>query len=204
MTTRTTPFCTPAAAALALALLVLPGCTSGGGSDNTVANQAQQVSGRDYISGDGRIEAITAEQRGKPVELMGKTLDGTAWSSADHRGDVVVLNVWGSWCPPCVAEMPELQKAWSAMQADKLPVTFMGINLEDSPATAQAFLKRANATYPSLADDGGASLIALQEKASSPPTTLVLDKQGRIAARIAGEATASTLRGLVDDVLAEG
>lgn len=187
----------------AVAALLLAGCSGQGEGGNTVADQAREVADRAYISGDGRVETLTLDQRGAPVYLTGTTVDGKPWSAAEHRNKVVVLNVWGSWCPPCVSEMPELEKAWQGMQKDKLPVEFMGVDINESPDTAQAFLTRTGTTYPSLRDDGGAALIALQGKASSPPTTLVLDKQGRIAARVAGQTTGSTVRGLVDDVLAE-
>ena len=183
-------------------LVVLGGCTGQG--DNTVAGQAQEVADRAYVSGDGRIEKLAADERGEPVDLTGTTLDGTTWSSADHRGKIVVLNVWGSWCPPCVAEMPELQKAHETLEKSNKPVEFMGVDINESPETAAAFMKRVGTTYPSLRDDGGAALIALQDKASTPPATLLLDKQGRIAARVTGETTAATVTGLVDDVLAEG
>ena len=192
------------AALTAAGLLAVGGCGGAGGEENTVAGQAKEVADRAYVSGDGRIEKLAPDQRGEPVTLTGTTLDGSPWSSADHRDRIVVLNVWGSWCPPCVAEMPELEKAWESMRAAKKPVEFMGVDINESPATASAFMKKVGSRYPSLRDDGGAALIALQEKASTPPTTLVLDRQGRIAARVAGQTTASTLTGLVDDVLAEG
>lgn len=197
----------PLALLAAAALLASSGCTTGGtttGGGNTVADQAQEVAGRDYISGDGRIETLGPEQRGEPVDLSGQTIDGESWNSADLRGDVVVLNVWGSWCPPCVEEMPDLQAAWQQLEERDEPVHFMGVNVNEAPATASAFLDRFEVTYPSLRDDGGVALIALQERASVPPTTLVLDAQGRIAARVAGQVTESTLVGLVDDVLAQG
>jgi len=198
----------PAARALtalsAAGLVLLAGCSSGGSGDNTVSGQAKEVADRAYVSGDGRIEKLAADQRGEPVDLTGTTLDGKPWSSADHRGKVVVLNVWGSWCPPCVAEMPELQKAHTTLQSSKKPVEFMGVDVNESAETAAAFMRRVGTTYPSLKDDGGAALTALQDKASTPPATLVLDKNGRIAARITGQTTSPTVTGLVDDVLAEG
>lgn len=190
------------AAAACGAALSLGACSGGAAGDNTIAGQAQGAGDRQYISGDGRIETLTPDKRGEPITLSGTTVTGTPWSTSDHAGKVVVINVWGSWCPPCAAEMPELEKAWKGVQSAKKPVQFIGVDLHESAATGQAFLRREGVTYPSLADDGGASLIALQEKASTPPTTLVLDKQGRIAARIAGQTTASTLRGIIDDVLA--
>ncbi|MDO5627683.1 MAG: TlpA disulfide reductase family protein [Mobilicoccus sp.] len=189
-----------AVAALATTL-VLAACTAGGGG-NTVGDQARQVPDRSYISGDGRVETLGVEQRGEPVELTGTTLDGQQWSSVDQRGDLVVVNVWGSWCPPCVEEMPELESAYETLTERDVPVHFMGVNVNESAVNARAFIERVGTSYPSLEDDGGTSLIALQEKASTPPTTLVLDREGRIAARVAGQVDASTLVGLVDDVAA--
>jgi thiol-disulfide isomerase/thioredoxin len=124
---------------------------------------------------------------------------------AAARGKVVVLNVWGSWCAPCVAETPDLQKAWAAYSASGKPVQFMGINYRDpSPQTALAFLRANKVTYPSLADDGGRTILALRGKAANTPTTLVLDTRGRLAARVAGQVSRATLDGLVTDVLGEG
>ena len=192
------------AALTAAGLLAVGGCGGAGGEENTVAGQAKEVADRAYVSGDGRIEKLAPDQRGEPVTLTGTTLDGSPWSSADHRDRIVVLNVWGSWCPPCVAEMPELQKAHTSLQKADKPVEFMGVDVNESPETAAAFLRRVGTTYPSLRDDGGAALTALQDKASTPPATLFLDRQGRIAARITGQTTAATVTGLVDDLLAEG
>ena len=130
-------------------------------------------------------------------------VDGGSWDSASARGEVVVVNVWGSWCAPCVAEAPDLQKVWADLQADKVPVTFMGIDFREDPARGAAFAKKSGITYPSLTDESGVLILALQGKAPTVPTTLVLDTDGRIAARVNGPVGASTLRGLVDDVVAE-
>jgi peroxiredoxin len=80
----------------------------------------------------------------------------------------------------------------------------MGLNTRDNPSSGASTAKRWGITFPSLNDESGLLILALQGKVSAPPTTLVLDRQGRIAARVNGEVTASTLTGLVEDVLAEG
>ena len=186
--------------ALAVGLVALSACSADNGS---IADEARSGNRQGYVSGDGSIETIAAAKRGRPVELSGETLDGDAWSAADARGKVVVLNVWATWCPPCEAEAPELKKAAEAVAADGKPVVFMGINTRDNAASGRATIKRQGIPYPSLDDREGLMVLALQGKAPTPPTTLVLDRQGRIASRVVGEVTAPTLTGLVDDALAE-
>ncbi len=185
-----------AAAAL---LLGATACTQ---DPNSVAAQAKAGDQKGYVSGDGAVETIPVDKRGAPVDLEGTLLDGSSWDAASTRGKVLVLNVWGSWCAPCVAEAPALQKTWAGLQADKAPVEFMGIDFREDPARGAAFAKKAGVTYPSLSDESGVAILALQGKAPTVPTTLVLDTEGRIAARVNGPATAATLRGLVDDVVA--
>jgi peroxiredoxin len=199
MTVRPTARWAVGIAAAAL-LLGASGCTS---DPNSIAAQAKAGDQKGYVSGDGAVETIPAAKRGAPVELKGELLDGTAWDAASARGKVLVLNVWGSWCAPCVAEAPDLQKTWAGLQTDKVPVQFMGIDFREDPARGAAFAKKAGITYPSLSDESGVAILALQGKAPTVPTTLVLDTEGRIAARVNGPVTASTLRGLVDDVVAQ-
>jgi len=136
--------------------------------------------------------------------LSGTTFEGTPWTVANARNHVVVLNVWGQWCGPCVAEMPHLQQVWLQLSAAGKPVQFMGIDSRDGVETAKAFLRANKITYPSLRDDGGRTLLALRGKANTTPTTLILDRQGRLAARVSGPVSAATLSGLVSDVLSEG
>jgi len=175
-------------------------CSSDPGS---IAAQARSGDGKGFVSGDGGIERLALDQRSTPLTLNGLTLAGGSWKVADAKGKVLVLNVWGSWCGPCVAESPHLQQVWSEVSASGKPVQFMGINYRDSVQTAGAFLRANKVTYPSLQDDGGRTLLALRGKANATPTTLVLDRRGRIAARVSGPVTAITLTGLVDDVLGE-
>jgi thiol-disulfide isomerase/thioredoxin len=191
-----------AACALGLAAMV-SGCSK---DANTVAEQAMAGDGKGYVAGDGTVQQLAVADRGAAVTLAGTTVDGKSWSSAaDAAGKVVVVNVWGSWCAPCVDETPHLQQVWQSYSTAGKPVAFVGIDIKESAATAAAFLKANAVTYPSLSDSGsgGQPMLALQGKAAATPSTLVLDRQGRIAARILGATTASTLTGLVDDVLAE-
>jgi len=191
-----------AACALGLSLLTAA-CND---DANSVASQAMAGDGKGYVAGDGTVEQLAVADRGAAVSLGGTTVDGNSWSTAaDAPGKVVVVNVWGSWCAPCVDETPHLQQVWQSYSTAGKPVAFVGIDIKESAATAAAFLKANSVTYPSLSDSGsgGQPMLALQGKAAATPSTLVLDRQGRIAARVLGATTVSTLTGLVDDVLAE-
>jgi thiol-disulfide isomerase/thioredoxin len=189
-------------AAVAVAVLAL-GVSSCATDPGSIAAQARSGDGKGYVSGDGSIERVAPEQRSESLALAGTTLAGGPWRVADAAGKVLVLNVWGQWCGPCVAEMPQLQQVWAALSKADKPVRFMGVNSRDEVETATAFLRANKITYPSLRDDGGATLLALRGKANTTPTTLVLDRRGRLAARVSGPVTAATLSGLVNDVLSE-
>ncbi len=185
------------------ALALLLGVASCSQDPNSVAAQAKAGDQKGYVSGNGAVETIPEDKRAEPVELKGDLVGGGTWDSASARGtDVVVVNVWGSWCAPCVAEAPELQEVWEALEEEGAPVEFIGIDFREDPARGAAFLKRAGITYPSLSDESGVLILALQGKAPTVPTTLVLDREGRIAARVNGPVDGTTLRGLVDDVVA--
>jgi thiol-disulfide isomerase/thioredoxin len=180
------------------AAAVLAGCSGG---NNTVAAQAQGKGDRGYISADGTVESIAVADRRTAIRVQGTTLEGRALDTRSEGGKVVVLNTWGSWCPPCNAEAPDLQKVWQEQRTKG--VQFVGIALREEPATGLAFQRRFGITYPSVRWDGGKVLLQLKGKATAPPTTMVLDRQGRLAARVSGRVDAATLRGLVDDVRAE-
>jgi thiol-disulfide isomerase/thioredoxin len=181
--------------AAAAVVLALAGCSSAVG--NTGAPD------KGYISGDGTVTVTAADKRSAPAALSGKTLDGPTFDIADHRGEVVVVNFWASWCPPCIAEAPGLQRVWAAYQSRG--VAFIGVDVGDNRAAAQAHDRRFKVTYPSIEDNSGRLLLAFRGTLtpSSRPSTLVLDREGRVAARVLGKVDATTLRDLVDDVLAE-
>lgn len=181
---------------LLAALVILSGCSDG--------SAGPAVPDQGYVSGDSTITTMVAADRDAPVHFAGTTLEGAPFDVRDHRGDVVVVNVWGSWCPPCIAEAPALQEVWAGTEA--LGVQFVGIDTQDNQAAARAHQKRFGVTYPSIDDDGGRVLLAL--RGSLPPkaipSTVVLDRRGRVSARVLGEVSALTLRALVSDALAEG
>ena len=186
-----------AACALGLSL-VTAACND---DANSVASQAMAGDGKGYVAGDGTVEQIAPADRRTTIHVTGTSLDGAPVDTAGDRGKVLVINTWGSWCPPCNAEAPDLQKAWTSFQGKD--VEFVGVDLRDSPETGLAFQRKLGLTYPSLQWDGGQVLLQMKGKATATPTTLVVDRSGHLAGRISGRTDASTLRGMVENVLAE-
>lgn len=135
--------------------------------------------------------------------LRGETLGGDRLALADLRGHVVVLNVWGSWCSPCRAETPELVRVFRDTQARG--VRFIGIDTRDNPDAARAFVRTFQVPYPSVIDRDGKLLLAFSGliPVSAVPSTLVIDPDGKVAARVIGRTDYATVRGLVDDLLRE-
>ncbi|WP_227468252.1 TlpA family protein disulfide reductase [Microbacterium sp. YJN-G] len=158
-----------------------------------------------YTTADFRVVEIPAEKRGEPVVFGGVTEDGEKFSSQDIAGDVAVVNFWYAGCGPCRLEAPDLEAVWQKHQPDD--VAFIGVNIYDQADTAKAFAENYGITYPSLmdADTGEAKLAFAQvTPIQAPPTTLVLDRQGRVAARIIGPIDGtSILSTLIQDALEE-
>lgn len=156
-----------------------------------------------FVSGDGTITWLPVAQREPVGAVSGKLLDGTSFDLTSLRGKVVVINVWGSWCAPCRAEAPRLQRAYAALKDQG--VEFVGINTRDaSPANGLAFDRTFGVEYPSLYDPSAKTLLAFGGKITpnSIPSTIVLDAEGRIAASVIGEVTSAiTLKDLVEDVI---
>ncbi|MEE6273916.1 TlpA disulfide reductase family protein [Georgenia sp. MJ206] len=184
-------------AALLAAAALLAGCSTTGQAG------ADQVEGAGYEAGDGSWTVWEEGERTGPVELTGTTFAGDEVDLATWRGDVVVLNFWYAACPPCRAEAPDL----AAVHADYAPegVRLLGVNPRDDAGTAQAFERTFAVPYPSLHDDDARGVAALEGVVplQAMPTTVVLDTDGNVAARVLGQADPTVLRGLIDDVLAE-
>lgn len=164
--------------------------------------------------GQGAADAATSvasgvyeyppEDRGKTVTVTGTTLEGDDLSTTAYAGDVVVLNVWGSWCAPCREEAPVLSRA--AQQYGQRGVSFLGINVRDNPAAALAFERRYRIPYPSLREeDSPGALLDLGDyiPLQAVPVTILLDRQGRVAARVIGVLRAATLRALLEPIVEE-
>lgn len=178
--------------------LTLTACTA----NDPLAQQAAAGDGKNYIAGDGSVSEYAPDARGPSVEISGRLYDGKTVDSADWRGQVTVLNFWYAACPPCRLEAPDLQALYEKYKDDG--VMFYGVNVRDPEATAAAFERNFGVTYPSIDDRDGGVLFAMTQYVppQAVPTTLVLDKQGRIAARIIGLAEKSTLDALISDAVA--
>ncbi|NUU06809.1 TlpA disulfide reductase family protein [Leifsonia sp. C5G2] len=191
----------PLVAAAAATTLVLAGCTA----DDSLAKQYRSGSGQNYIAGDGTVSEYAAANRGEPVSFAGTLQDGTKVSSSDYAGKVLVVNFWYAGCPPCRVEAPDLQSLSQKYAAQG--VDFLGVNLYDSAQTAASFEKDKGVTYPSVLDrDTGSVLLAFSKTVppKATPTTLVVDKKGRVAARILGAIPGkSILDTLISDAVAE-
>ncbi|MER6138847.1 TlpA disulfide reductase family protein [Streptomyces sparsogenes] len=181
----------------AVAALTLSACgaggTSGGSSDTK------------FVQGKGGVDTVAKGDRKHAPEITGKTLEGKQLDLADYKGKIVVLNVWGSWCTPCRAEAPNLVKVAKDTEADG--VRFVGINTRDSDrANAIQFEKEFKVDYPSLYDPIGKLMLRFPKGSLNPqaiPTTIVLDRQGRIAARALTPLSEEALRKMVEPLIAE-
>lgn len=188
-----------AAAAVAV-LTLLAGC-----SNDPLADQYSAGTTKNYISGQGTISEIEPADREAPVEFAGDTDTGESVASDDYAGQVLVLNFWYAGCPPCRVEAPDLEQLNTAFAGEG--VSFLGVNVRDQAAQSLSFADEFGITYPSVMDaDEGNLLLAFSGTVApnAVPTTLVIDKQGRVAARILGGIDGvSNLRTLINDTLAE-
>ena len=176
--------------------VVLSACSE----NDELADQAGSDQG--YVSGSGVVSRVPAEDRGEPLDLSFETLDGKSMSLADLRPTPVVVNLWYAACPPCRKEAPDL-KSVSEELGDK--AQFLGVNVRDQEAAVNAFIQSFQVPYPNMLDSNGemVSLLSGVLPPQATPSTVILDAKGRAAARVVGEVDASTLKGLVEDVLAE-
>lgn len=172
------------AIALPLSILLLAGCSGGGSS----------TAEESFVVGSGVQTFIDKDSRVKAPALTGMTLTGVNYTR--EPGKVAVVNVWASWCSPCRAEAPAL-----VALSEKYPdVQFIGILTRDNLVNAEAFVRTRNITYPTLIDD--ALLIGFKESlpANAIPSTIVIDSDGYVAARVSGVVTIGSLSALIERV----
>ncbi|MEP7763509.1 TlpA disulfide reductase family protein [Sanguibacter sp. 25GB23B1] len=195
---RRTPSRTVAVALAVATGLLLSSCAADSGNSDP-----DDVVGQGYASGDGSLRTWSEDERTDPVEITGTDFSGNAVDTRSTGDEIVVLNTWYAACPPCRAEAPDLLEVATQRASDG--VRLIGINGTDDSGAALAFEREHGITWPSIADTDGSAVAALQAivPVQAVPTTVVLDRQGRVAARVLGQIDASTLDGLIDDVLAE-
>ena len=188
------------AAALAALTVLAAGCADRVGAGESVSGK---VAEQGYVSGDGATTILAESERLAAPDLTGTTLDGELFSLADQLGEVVVLNVWASWCAPCRAEADDLQQVWTDVKGTG--VQFVGLNTRDSRAAAEAFVDRFGLTYPSVVDTDGSRQLLFHETLppAAIPSTIVIDRKGRVAGRAIGEVDRSRLLGMIEPILAE-
>ena len=178
-------------------MLLQSGCAQRVDAGEPVTNAAEQG----YVSGDGSTTIVAEAERVPAPELAGPTLDGGTFRLADYRGDVVVLNVWASWCAPCRSEAQALRQVSTELS----DVQFVGLNTRDSDDAARAFVDRFGLSYPNVIDSDGARQLLFRDSLppAAIPSTVVIDRAGRVAARAIGEVDRSRLLGLIEPLLAD-
>jgi thiol-disulfide isomerase/thioredoxin len=183
-------------AAVLAAMLILAACGSTGADEQT--RSAGQVGYPDVAR---NLTRVPPDQRKDLPAISGPALGSTQTiSTQDFRGKVVVINVWGSWCPPCRKEAPDLQ---AASVETKDVAQFVGITSKDyDPAPAEAFVRSFKITYPSIYDPTGKVLLAFAGELppSAIPSTMIIDRQGRLAVRVLSEVSKITLVDMINDV----
>ena len=183
-------------AAALVALLILASCARTGADEQS--RSAGQVG---YPDVPRNLTRVPPDQRKELPTVSGPVLGSNQTiSTQDYRGKVVVINVWGSWCPPCRKEAPDLQ---SASVETKDVAQFVGITSKDyDPAPAEAFVRSFDITYPSIYDPTGKVLLAFAGDLppSAIPSTMIIDREGRLAVRVLSEVSKITLVDMINDV----
>jgi thiol-disulfide isomerase/thioredoxin len=185
-----------ALALLTLVAAVLAGCSTGKDAVNQNAGSDNR-----YVAGDGRTIVYPVADRKPAPAVTGSTLDGASFDLAARHGHVVVLNFWASWCPPCRLESADLEAVHRSTKDSG--VDFVGVDSRDEKDAAVSFAAGRN-TYPSLFDPAGR--IALRFADVPPttlPSTLIVDKAGKVAVVIRDAVRQADLARLVTEIRAE-
>lgn len=182
-------------------VVALAGCSTG---DNAVA----QGGTFEFVAPGGQTDIFydPPADRGTPGPVTGPDLldPNRTLSLDDFAGDVVVINVWGQWCAPCRTEMPQLQQVYDATRSSG--VAFLGIDVRDNNRDAPVdFVTDRNITFPSIYDPAMRTMIAFGGRYPTTviPSTIVLDRQHRVAAVFLRELLAEDLQPVVERLAAE-
>ncbi|MBF4616263.1 TlpA family protein disulfide reductase [Curtobacterium sp. VKM Ac-1376] len=182
-------------ALLVAVAVTLTGCTAG---NDGLPKQYRDGDTKNYISGDGAVTEYAANDRGAPVAFETHDLDGNVIRADEYRGKALVLNFWYASCAPCRLEAKDLQAVSDDRHAQ---AWFLGVDVRDSAATARAFVKEHDVSYSNAVDEDAAVQLAFSgtNAPNSTPATIVLDKEGRVSARILGPINRSVLTTLIDE-----
>ena len=181
---------------LVLSCLILTACAT--------PNAAIQNSGEaGFISGDGTATFLNVEDRKSAPELIALDFNGKEIDLKNYKNKVVVLNVWGSWCGPCRKEAKELQELY--VKNKDSGVEFIGINIRDSRVSAEKFITNFGITYPNIFDRDGVKLLGFKDTlpANAIPSTVLVDKNGKVAARQLGPIERALIQGFISSLVDE-
>ncbi|MDH6121306.1 TlpA disulfide reductase family protein [Kitasatospora sp. GAS204B] len=182
----------------AAAVLTLAGCSStgSGGSGDAQAG---------FVTGTSGFDTVPTASRKPAPAIAGKDLEGQQVGLSDYAGKIVVVNIWGSWCSPCREEAKGLEQSYEKYKDQG--VQFLGINTRDTdPTNARQFEVNQGISYPSIYDPDGTQILKFPKGSLNPqsvPTTMVIDRQGRLAARAMKPMSVYDLDTMLTPLLAE-
>jgi thiol-disulfide isomerase/thioredoxin len=188
-------------AALAISVLVL---TTSGCTNDSLAEQFRSGDNKNYIAGDGTVTEFALGSRPVSASWSGVTESGDQISSDQLKGVITVMNFWYAGCAPCRIEMPELIELQDEFLSDG--VQFVGVNVRDSAETSLAFARKINMNFPSVMDAKTGSVVLGFTGVVTPqavPTTLVIDAEGNVSARVLGRIDMGILRALIVTTIKE-
>lgn len=182
--------------AASLLLAVLAGCSSSGGSSAAAGAEYEF----DQPTPAGQV--VAPSERADAPAFSGELLDGSPFDSGDLAGDIAVINFWGSWCAPCRVETPDFQSVYAELRDQG--VQFLGVDVKDERQLAVAFFEQIGVEYPSLFDPRGEVALAFRGfPANVVPSTILLDREGRVAAVYTGAVARDDLRAGLTGLLKE-
>ena len=180
-------------------VLVSSGCAT-----DSLAEQFREGDNKNYIAGDGTVTEFALGSRPKAADWSGVSESGDSLSSDQLAGVITVINFWYTGCAPCRVEMPELIELQDQFLSDE--VQFIGVNVRDTSETALAFARQINLNFPSVMDAKTGSVVLAFTGVVTPqavPTTLVVDSEGNVSARVLGRIDKGILEELIKTVISE-
>jgi thiol-disulfide isomerase/thioredoxin len=196
--TQRTPLTRLVGAVVTSAVAVAVSTGLGGCAAASVQRSASASQGASQLG----LTQYPQSQRPAAPAISGTTLTGGKFALTSTLGNVVVLNVWASWCGPCRSESPDLARVSASFSHE--PVRFIGVDEQDDSRSARKFAASTGATYPNVIDTAGQLLSRLRLlPRAGVPSTLILDRHGRVADRVIGPVTAAEITSAVRALLIE-